>query len=164
MHEQVCFGDEAANHPLPIAVAFWIIQVSTEECSSLMQNLIQIHCSTQSFCCDNHTVHMLTQWCLPPPLVSTTKSSLFTYAHSSTLSLAARLYHVSQTVLVILTMVGLFLGNLVHIPHCICWWTWVVFYLLAIVNNAAIDIGILIFVWVPAFTLKKKKPSSGQFY
>ena len=30
--------------------AFWIIQiVSTEECSSLMQNLMQMFCSTQSF-------------------------------------------------------------------------------------------------------------------
>ena len=41
--------DEAANHQLPIAVALWIILiVSVEESSSLMQNLIQIHCSTHS--------------------------------------------------------------------------------------------------------------------
>ena len=49
MHEWVCYHDEAANHQLPTAVAFWIIQiVSTQECSSLMQNLMQIRCSTYS--------------------------------------------------------------------------------------------------------------------
>ena len=34
------------------------------------------------------TVHNLTQWCLPPPLTSTVKLSLFTHVHSSPLSLA----------------------------------------------------------------------------
>ena len=49
MHEWACCYDEAANHQLPIAVAFCIIQiVSKEECSTLMQNLMQIHCSTHS--------------------------------------------------------------------------------------------------------------------
>ena len=41
---------------------------------------------------DGHTVHMLTQQCLPSPLTSTVKSSLFMHAHSSSLSLAARLH------------------------------------------------------------------------
>ena len=50
MHKQACCRDEAANHRLPIAVAFSIIRmVSVEECSSLTQNLMQIHCSTHSF-------------------------------------------------------------------------------------------------------------------
>ena len=50
MHKWARCCDEAANHQLPIAAAFWIIQiVSVEEWSSLMQNLMQIHCSTQSF-------------------------------------------------------------------------------------------------------------------
>ena len=50
MHERVYCHDEAAGHQLPIGAAFWIIQiVSVEECSSLTQNLMQIHCSTQSF-------------------------------------------------------------------------------------------------------------------
>ena len=40
----------------------------------------------------NATLYMLTQWHLPPPLTSTVKSSLFTHAHSSLLSLAARLH------------------------------------------------------------------------
>ena len=42
------------------------------------------------FECDGHTVHMLTQQHLLPPLTSTVKSSLFTLVHSSPLSLAAR--------------------------------------------------------------------------
>ena len=42
-------SDEAANHQLPIAAGFQIIQiVSVEECSNLMQNLMQIHCFTHS--------------------------------------------------------------------------------------------------------------------
>ena len=50
MHERVHCHDEAANHQLPIAVAFWIIwTVSVEECSSLTQNLMQIRCSTWPF-------------------------------------------------------------------------------------------------------------------
>ena len=49
MHEQARCHDEAANHQLPIAEAFWIIWiVSTEECSSLMQNSLQTCCSTPS--------------------------------------------------------------------------------------------------------------------
>ena len=39
-----------------------------------------------------HTVHMLTQPCLLPPLTGTVMSSLFTHAPSSPLSLAARLH------------------------------------------------------------------------
>ena len=46
----------------------------------------------QSFECDGHTVHMLTQQHLPAPLTHTVKSSLFTHVHSSPLSLAARLH------------------------------------------------------------------------
>ena len=44
------------------------------------------------FECDDHTVHMLTQQHLSPPLTSTVMSSLFTHVHSSPLSLAARLH------------------------------------------------------------------------
>ena len=85
--------DEATSHQLPIAAVFWIIWiVSVEECSSLMQNSMQIHCSTCSFECDGHTVHMLIQQRLPPPLTSTVQLSLFTHAHSSPLSSAARLH------------------------------------------------------------------------
>ena len=48
--------------------------------------------SLSHFECDGHTVHMLTQWHLPPPLTSTGKSSLFTHVHSSPLSIAVRLH------------------------------------------------------------------------
>ena len=47
--------------------------------------------SLSHFDCNSHTVHMLIQWRLPPPLTSTVKSPLFTHVHSSPLSLAARL-------------------------------------------------------------------------
>ena len=46
--------------------------------------------SFSHFECDGHTVQMLIQQHLPPSLTSTVKSSLFTHAHSSPLSLAAR--------------------------------------------------------------------------
>ena len=54
---------------------------------------MQIGCSTCSviFERDGHTVHTLIQQHLPPPLASTEKS-LFTRAHSSPQSLAARLH------------------------------------------------------------------------
>ena len=49
IHEQAHCHDEAANHQLPIAAVFWIIWiVFAKECSSLTQNLIQIHYSTCS--------------------------------------------------------------------------------------------------------------------
>ena len=63
------------------------------------------------FECDGHTVHMLTQWHLLPPLTSTVKLLLFTHLHSSPLSLTARLHDVAQTILVILTVAGLFLDR-----------------------------------------------------
>ena len=102
MHEQLICSDEAANHQLPTAVAFWIIQiVSMAECPSSMQNLMQICCSTHSVILHAlatqytlrtiHTVHS-TQWHLPPALTSLVKSSLFTHAHSSPLSFTARLH------------------------------------------------------------------------
>ena len=47
IHEWVRCHDEAANHQLPIAAGFWILQiVSVKECSRLTQNLMQICCST----------------------------------------------------------------------------------------------------------------------
>ena len=67
---------------------FGIIQiVSMEECSSLTQNLMQIHSAfTQSFwmgqphSTHGHSTHLL------PPLTSTVKWWLFTHVHSSPLS------------------------------------------------------------------------------
>ena len=68
---------------------------------------------------DGHTVHVLTQWCLPPPLTSTVKLSLFMHAHSSPLSLAARLYCCLHTILIILTMAGLFPDKTVYVYNYI---------------------------------------------
>ena len=48
--------------------------------------------SLSHFECNGDTVHMLTHQRLLPPLTSTVTSSLFMYAHSSPLSLAARLH------------------------------------------------------------------------
>ena len=42
--------------------------------------------------CNGHTVHMLTQWCLLPPLTSTVKSSLFRNMCSSPSSLTVSLH------------------------------------------------------------------------
>ena len=62
--------------------------------------------SLKHFGCDGHTVHMLTQRCLLPPLTSTVKSSLFTHPHSNPLSWLPGYINVTQTVLILLTMVG----------------------------------------------------------
>ena len=88
-----CCCNEAANHRLPISAVFWIIWiVSTEECSSLMHNLIQIHCSTQSFWMWRpHSTHAHST-VSTAPLTSTAKLSLFIHVHSSPHSLAARLH------------------------------------------------------------------------
>ena len=93
IHEQACFCDEAANHQLPIASSFWIIPiVSTEECSSLMQNLMQTLCST----CSAILNMMATQYtCSLNGIYHPhwpVKLLLFTHVHSSRLSLAARLH------------------------------------------------------------------------
>ena len=115
MHERAHCHDEAASHQLPTAAAFWIIWiVSMEECSSLMQNLMHIHCSTHClFECDGHTVHMLTQRRPLPPLTSTVKSSLFVHVRSSPLSLAVRLHRCCmETVLIRLTELDFFLDRL----------------------------------------------------
>ena len=75
MHVRAHCCDEAANQQLPIYVAFWIIRiVSMQECSSLMQNSMQICCSTCSiilnetatqYTCSLNGVyhpHWLVQW------------------------------------------------------------------------------------------------------
>ena len=49
MNEQVRCHGEATNHQLPIAAAFRTIPIIyMEECSSLMQNWMQIHCYIRS--------------------------------------------------------------------------------------------------------------------
>ena len=93
VHEQAHCCDKAANHQFPIAAAFWIIWiVSAEECSRLIQNLVQICCCA----CSVILNVMATQYtcslsgvCHPH---CTVKSSLFMHVHSSPVSLAARLH------------------------------------------------------------------------
>ena len=94
MYEWAHCHHEAANHQLSEATAFrmiWI--VLAEECSSQMQNLMQIHCST----CSGISNVMATQHTcslnrVSAPLTSAVKLSLFTRVHSSPLSLAARFH------------------------------------------------------------------------
>ena len=111
MHEQASCPNEAANHQLPIAVVFWIILIaSTEECSSLMQHLMQIHCYTRTvilnimttqYTCSLNGIygpHWLVQWSHP-----------CSHMHIPVLSPWLPGYtDVAQTILVILTMVGFF--------------------------------------------------------
>ena len=116
IHEQVHCWDEAANHQLPIAVAFWIIPIaSVGECSSLMQTLMQIHCSTRSVILNvtatsthahmyTHATHvycphwLLIQWSCPC-------SCMHIPVHSPWLP---GYIDVMQTILIILIMAGLF--------------------------------------------------------
>ena len=111
MHEWACCQDEAADHQLPIAAAFWIIQiVSLEECSSSTQNLMQIHCSTRSvilnatatqYTCSLEGIyypHWLVQW-------SHWCSHMHIPVHSPWLPGYS---DVTQTILVVFTTAGLF--------------------------------------------------------
>ena len=93
MLEQAHCPNEAADHQLPIAAAFWIIRiVSAAECSSLTKcDADSLFYSLTRFECDGHKVHVLTQKGLLPQLTGTVKS-LVTHAPSSLLSLAARLH------------------------------------------------------------------------
>ena len=110
MHEGAYRHDESANHHLPIATTFWITQmVSTEECSSLTQNIMQIHCSTCSvilnvtttqYTCSFNGVycpHWLLQW-------SHHCSHIHSPVHSPWLP---GYIDVAQTVLIISTMAGI---------------------------------------------------------
>ena len=95
MHEWACCYDEAANHQL-VAHSYGLWNHPNSFHGGMFKlnttfDVVSFRCSTHShFECDDHTVHMLTQWHLLPPLTSTVKSSLFTHVHSSPLSLAAR--------------------------------------------------------------------------
>ena len=111
MHERVPCCDKAANHQFPIAADFWIIPInSAKECSSLMQNLMYINSSTctvfwnvmttQYTCSFNGTYcpHWLVEW-------SHHCSHMDIPIHSSCL---LGYTEVVQTILIILTMAGLF--------------------------------------------------------
>ena len=117
MHEQACCRDEAANHQLPIAAAFWIIQiVCEEECSNLMAkfNADSLLYSLSHLECDSHTVHMLTQ--LHLLLVQWSRH----YSHTCIPVQSPWLpgdVNVVQTILVIWTMAGLFPDSPCIFPH-----------------------------------------------
>ena len=87
--------------------AFWIIQiVSTKECSSLKQDLLLYLLS--HFECNDHTVHVFTQWHLPPlwPVQWNRHCSHMQIpVHSPQLP---SYINVPQTILVIWTIAGLF--------------------------------------------------------
>ena len=63
------------------------------------------------FECEGHTVHMLTQQCLPLPLTKTVKSSLFTHVHPVHSPWLPGSIDVTQTILVIVTMVVFFFSG-----------------------------------------------------
>ena len=58
----------------------------------IMKNADSLLYSLSHFECNGHKVHIISQWCLPPPLISTVKLSLFMHEHSSPLFLAASLH------------------------------------------------------------------------
>ena len=91
MHEQVHCCDEAANRQLGLLSHLssfhgGMFKLTVKFDAGLLPYLLS------HFECDDHTVHMLTQWHVPPPLTSTVMLSLFTHVHSSLLFLAARLH------------------------------------------------------------------------
>ena len=89
------------------ALSWWSCQSPVAHSCSLLNHLNRFHrgmfkfntkfdadsllYSLGHFECDSHTVYMLGQWHLPPPLTST-MTLLFTHARSSPLSLAAWLH------------------------------------------------------------------------
>ena len=111
MHERSHCPDEVANHQLPRAAAFWIMWIaSVEECSSLTQNLMQIHCSTRSVILNQMTPQYtcsLSGVYLPHLLVLWSRhcSHMHIPVHSPRLP---GYIDVKQTLLLILTTAGLF--------------------------------------------------------
>ena len=110
MHEQVPCCKEASSHQLPIATSFWMIWiVFREESPRLMQNWMQICCSTFLVILNAMaTVHRLSQRHLPPHwLVQWSRhcSRMHIPVHSRWLP---GYISVMQTILVVLTMTGLF--------------------------------------------------------
>ena len=127
IHEWVHCGDEAAHHQLPIAVAFWIIQIvsSMEECSSFFK----LNTKFEADCCSTHSVILnvtATQY-----TCSTTSLNCISYPHW----LVQWSHHCShmdvpvhspclpgymddmQTVLMILAMASLFPNRLYIYKH-----------------------------------------------
>ena len=111
MHEWACYQDESPvahscsllNHPNSFHGGMFKLNTKSDADSLLY--------SLWHFECNGHTVQMLTPQSLLPPLTGTVKLSLFTHEYSSPLSLAAKFIDAGQTILVILTIAGLFPGS-----------------------------------------------------
>ena len=110
------------------ALPWWSCQSPVAHSCSLLNHLNSFHggnfklnskldadlllYSLSYFAYDGHTVHMLIQWYPLPPLTSTVKSSLFTHMHIPVHSPWLPGYiGVTQTILVMSTMAGLFLDR-----------------------------------------------------
>ena len=105
-----CVVNEAANHQFPS-----LLNHLNSCCGGMFKlnakfDAALLLYSLSHLECDSHTVHMLTQWHLPPPMTSTVKwPSLMQCTHILIHSPRLPGYiSVVQTILVILTMVGLF--------------------------------------------------------
>ena len=107
MHEEACC-DKATNHlscgllNYPNMFRGGMFKLNAKlDADSLLYSL-------SHFECDGHTVHMLTQQHLPPPLTSTVKLSLFTHAFPVHSPWLPGYINVTQTFLVMLIMAGVF--------------------------------------------------------
>ena len=118
MGDQVHCCDKAASHRLLTAAGFWIIQiVSEEECSSLMQNFVQICCSIRSvilnvmatqYTCSLNGIyhpHWLVQWCCHCAHMCIPVHSPLLPGH----------INVVQSAFIILTKAGLFWTDLMYV-------------------------------------------------
>ena len=95
IHEQASSCDKAANHQF--AQSCSLLNHLNRFCGGMFKLHTKFDAdlllySLSHFECDGHTVHMLTQQCLPHQLTRMVKLSLFTHVHSSPLSLAGRLH------------------------------------------------------------------------
>ena len=112
------YCDEASSHHLLIPSAFWIVQiVSVEECLNLTQNLMQIRCSIHSVILTVTATQYLRSFKSiygPHWLVQCS-------CHCSHMRILfyspwrPGYIDVTQTVLIILTMVGLFQTDLIRV-------------------------------------------------
>ena len=90
--------------------------------------------SLSHFECNSHRVHMFTQCCLPPPMTSIVKLSLFTHVHSSSLSLSARLHRCCSDCSHYVNNVWTFPGQVscVCVCVCVCMYTHFIWYMVYI--------------------------------
>ena len=72
MHEYACCCDEGANHQFPVAQSYGLLNQPNSFCRRMFKFNAKFDVdlflySLSHFACDNHSVHMLTQWHLLPP-------------------------------------------------------------------------------------------------